>query len=257
MRVGHKNQIPALRPISKTAPKKIFNNVPEPTLIGLGEKHKQTGAEPACRGLHKLAILTGELQPDALAAVDFTNYRPGKNNRSLIGAIMRDLEKSFGAKVNLAYGNRCETEENRLVRIGEQELDKNLAKAKCHTPKDKKAVAAFVIAHEFFHAYLRHPEVAFGTRPDGFDVKKSGYRKIFELQVDYLAARYIQSRGLSLEPVHELFSQDFEASKNYPSGEERQSNILSAQEPEFRQDLFTNEIFDCLAFLDALTNLLK
>jgi hypothetical protein len=90
--------------------------------------------------------------------------------------------------------------------------------------------------------------------PNGWRVKQyEKYRKLIEFQVDYLAARYLRVLGLPLEPVCEVFRNEmFKESKDYPSGAERESNVLSARNDEFRLDLFSNEVLDCLDFLESL-----
>ena len=213
------------------------------------------GATPASAGLHKLAVLTGQVDVNPLSAVDFNRYVEGKNNRSLYGAIVRDLEKTFGVKVNHAYGKYNEAEPG-VLRTGEKSLDELLSKF--DSAEDKKAMATFVIAHEYFHVFLKHPDIALdGKSPKGFEIlDRSGYRPMFELQVDYLAARYLQSRGLSLAPVTDTFTTpgEFEASRDYPSGEHRAAVVESAAQEDFRKDLFTNGIVDCIAFLDWLAS---
>ena len=208
--------------------------------------------KPSCAGLHKLGALTGELAIEPLAGVDFSTYQKGMNNRALYGAIVRDLEKTFGVEVNDAYGKYCESMPGKLY-IGEAQLDDLLAPL--DSADDKKAAAAFVIAHEYFHVLLRHPQVVDGDRPDGFSLKKySGYQKILEMQADYLAGRYIMARGLSLDAVEAMMAPDADEPERaeYPSGADRLANIASARQVEFRSDLFVNDLLDCLAFLDFI-----
>jgi hypothetical protein len=142
----------------------------------------------------------------------------------------------------------------RGFKIGERMIDKLVAPFE--SPIDQRAVATFAIAHEFFHSLLRHPDmINYGVdRPRGYTIKSHDkYQKLFEYQADYLAARYLRLLGLPLDAVVKMFETgDFEASKNYPSGVERAANVKSALEDGFRLELFSNDILDCLDFLESL-----
>lgn len=213
---------------------------------------KQTAEKPKSGGLHQLALLTGEVKLDRLAAADFSTFRPGFNNRALYGAIVRDLEASFGMKVNHGYGTTTEARPGHIS-TNEAEIEEMMQVAK--TPEERKAIAAFMIAHEYFHAYLKHPEALFGPRPEGFEIKSySGAGKILELQVDYLAARYLMARGLPTAPIVEMFSLPgkFAASAHYPSGAERAENVKFALDDAFKTELFVNDFVNVIAFLDFL-----
>jgi hypothetical protein len=230
-------------------------------------------AKPAFGGLHALALAKLDLEGRPLApAPDFSGYVPGLNNRSLYGAIAADLDHAFGVRISYGY-SQDETAafsgsggpggqigfragQGRGYTIGERYLDQLLALAPAADPAAKAAIASFVIAHEFFHVLLRHPDLAShrGDRPHGFSVKDYGkYRPFLELQADYLAARYLRKKGLPLEPVAKMFEAGpFKASEDYPSGATRATGVRAANSDEFNVSMFQNEVLDCLTFLDEL-----
>jgi hypothetical protein len=221
---------------------------------------------PKNGGLHQLTLATLELPKKTdVSSLDFSTYRPGFNNRALLGPIVKDLELLMGARFPWGYSHELEATSKGggfgLVsgkdggfKVGERAIDALVAPF--DAPSDKQAIAAFAIAHEYFHAFLHHADIAAwsGNAPKGFRVKNAErFRKVAELQVDYLAAKYLMLRGLSPEAVIKMFEQgEFPASKDYPSGKERADNVRRALEPGFATELFQNEILDCLAFLDFL-----
>jgi hypothetical protein len=231
------------------------------------------GEPPAFGGLHQLALAgigvpkTSEL----LAEADFSTYRAGMNNRALWRPIAEDLNALFGVHISYGYSHALEAfpqlteppkgrigmtpDVMRRFSIGERALDKLLVHF--DRPEEQKAVATFAIAHEFFHTLMRHADlINWGTeRPRGFWVKDhKRYERLFELQADYLATKYLLLRGLPAEPVIEMFGieGEFKEAPNYPPGEERANNVRRALEPGFDLALFQNEIVDCLAFLDFI-----
>jgi hypothetical protein len=228
------------------------------------------GARPVYGGLHQLAILDAEIPPArADDAPDFSTYRVGLNNRGLLSAIARDLDRMFATSIS--YGFASEATEafgtNRgggygfgprghSYSIGEKKIDRLVEPEP--TAIGRRAIASFVVAHEFFHVLLRHPDTfeAGVPQPKGLRVKTyAGYRPLIELQADYLAARYLRAKGLPLEPVIAMFERQNEpASKDYPSDQDRAKNVARASAPEFDLDLFQNDIVDALAFLDFLAS---
>jgi len=225
-----------------------------------------TAPKPRYGGLHPLAILDFDQTPREL---DFTKYRAGFNNRNLLGPIADDLNKRFGTHLNYGYtqedleayadpGKRgafgLHAQGGRGFKIGERAIDRLVAPFEYGIAT--RAIATFCVAHEFFHALLRHPEVDTpGFRmPSGWRIKSyEKYRPLFELQVDYLAARYLRLLGLPIDPVVEMFrTGDFPENKSYPSGTARAENVKTALEEEFRLDLFSNDVVDCLDFLESL-----
>lgn len=244
---------------------------PDPVPVTKDTVQKTTtfdAPRPRFGGLHQLAVLDFEnatQTPD----LDFTKYRAGFNNRNLLGPIADDLNKRFGTHINYGYtqedleayadpgrrgGFGLLAQGGRGFKIGERVIDRLVAPFEYGIAT--RAIASFCIAHEFFHALLRHPEIdspGFRT-PDGWRIKSyDKYRPLFELQVDYLAARYLRLLGLPIEPVVEMFrTQEFKEGKDYPSGLVRADNVKTALEEEFRTDLFSNDIVDCLDFLESL-----
>lgn len=221
---------------------------------------------PRYGGLHQLAVL--ELPSELKAGGDFSQYRIGFNNRGLLGPIVEDLNKRFSTQISYGYSSTLEAFANPSVsggfgfgaqgsrgfKIGEKAIDELVTPFP--SPLDKRAIATFAVAHEFFHCLLRHPETltrGFST-PAGWRVKNSEkQRRLYEFQADYLAARYLRLLGLPLEAVTQMFrTGKFEEDKDYPNGEMRAANVQSAFEDEFRLDLFSNEIVDALDFLESL-----
>ncbi len=234
----------------------------------LAKVPRENSPTPRYGGLHRLAIADFE-NAVATAEPDFSRYRLGFNNRDLLGSIAKDLNTRFGVNIHYGYGASLEAFANdprqigygfRAARtdgfhIGEKVVDKLVEPFEA--PIDRRAVATFAIAHEFFHSLLRHPDVdgAGIPMPKGWRIKKyEKYRALMEIQVDYLAARYLRVLGLPLDPVMAMFQRpgEFPEGKDYPSGEIRAANVASAKEAEFRLDLFSNEIVDCLDFLESL-----
>lgn len=224
--------------------------------------------KPRYGGLHRLAIADFE-KAELSAEPDFARYRVGFNNRDLLGAIVRDLNTRFGVNIHYGYSSALEAfgrdsrdsgtgfRGSRVdgFHIGEKVIDSLVEPFE--SAVDRRAVATFAVAHEFFHSLLRHPDVDAGpkSRPNGWRIKSyDKYRALMEIQVDYLAARYLRLLGLPLEPVMEMFNKpgQFEGGKDYPDGATRALSMATAKEPEFRLDLFSNEIVDCLDFLETL-----
>lgn len=202
---------------------------------------------PAFGGLHQLALRAD--------GPDFSTYRPGKNNRALLGPIVRQLVADYGVFVDHVYGSVLAaggsdarfgleaTRKNALyddsgaspdgpakIHIGEAELDELLA----HTdaPLERRALATFVLAHEYFHVYLGHRDLLQGRKVDGVDVKSHrGLALAAERQADHLAARHLLALGLPLEPVERLFTshQGLAAgNREHPPGAERALVVTKA-----------------------------
>lgn len=222
--------------------------------------------KPRYGGLHQLAVL--DLPETTKAGGDFSQYRIGFNNRGLLGPIVEDLNKRFGTSISYGYSSTLEAFANPSVaggfgfgaqgsrgfKIGEKAIDELVTPFP--SPLDKRAIATFAVAHEFFHCLLRHPETlthGFST-PAGWRVKSyEKQRRLYEFQSDYLAARYLRLLGLPLEAITQMFrTGNFEENKDYPNGEMRAANVQSAFEDEFRLDLFSNDIVDALDFLESL-----
>ncbi|MCK6548354.1 hypothetical protein L6R52_21075 [Myxococcota bacterium] len=237
-----------------------------PLLVPTGKTWSPSAEPPKNGGLHQLTLATIELpKKSAVSDLDFTSYRPGLNNRALLGAIVKDLEQLMGVRLAWGYAHELEAHSKSVglgflptkdggFKVGERAIDALVAPF--DDPKDKQAIAAFAIAHEYFHALLQHADIATwaGNAPKGFRVKNAArFRKVAELQVDYLATKYLMLRGLPTDAVLKMFETGrFEASADYPSGQERADNVRRALEPGFALELFQNDILDCLAFLDFL-----
>lgn len=200
-----------------------------------------------------MAELTTYFSPGVIFGLDFDDYEAASDNRPLYDAIVSDLERTFGRRVRRTYGDTSQASIGSIT-IGETQIDELLFGLVSGVRR--KAVAVFVIAHEYAHVYLGHPDVLHGQPPPGFSVHATtGYRHILELQADYIAARYVRTRGLPLSAVERMFTDErrFRAAGEYPGGPERIENVRQAMAPEFRRDLFANELLDCLEFLDVIT----
>jgi hypothetical protein len=223
-------------------------------------------------GLHQLAFAGFGPVKLEKEPIDFGGYRSGSNNRTLYKRITDDLDALFDVKIPYRYSRTLEAFP-RIVEgpisfgfsgrgsggyaISEPGLD--LMISPYREPQERRAIASFAIAHEFFHAYLRHADMSnWGTeRPRGFTIKDHArYEHVFELQADYLATKYLMLRGLPAEPVIHMFeSGEFPETHSHPAGPRRAENVRRALEPGFELELFSNEVVDCLKFLDALATL--
>lgn len=209
-----------------------------------------TSHPPAHGGLHQLAMF--ELQGKSSAAlVDFSTYVPGKNNRGLYEAILRELNAHHGTDYTSRYSTGGTEVYAGKLSIDEQAMDALLAPLT--SPAERRAMATFVLAHEHAHLLLKHLDGLDGKQPYRVGLRQE-YRRVIELQADYLAAKYLGAKGLSTAPVLALFASDaMEAgNRDYPPGALRAAAVASAREPGIRADLFQNDVLDCLAFLDFL-----
>lgn len=121
----------------------------------------------------------------ASTPVDFSNYRFGFNNRLLFETILKDLTAEFGQPVTTAYGNSLQAKINQIV-IDEAQMDKYLKET--DDPKEREAIARFILAHEFFHVLLKHPHIRDSIRvPREIEIRGTfaEARKQMERQVDY------------------------------------------------------------------------
>ncbi len=241
-------------------------NDPAPVDGDASRKTKQVGDEPPkYGGLHQLAVLdfSSGAQP-----VDFSGFRHGMNNRSMYSKVVADLNDRFGTNIRYGYSTELAAfapvspsrgglgfQRDGGFRIGERAIDELVAPF-LSSSTDVAAIATFAVAHEFFHSLLKHPElIDMGSpTPRGYSVKWSEkYHWALEFQVDYLAARYLKLLGLPLEPVIQMFENgDFPEKKTHPPGGARGDCVATAADDEFRAELFSNEIVDCLAFLDSI-----
>ncbi|MEQ8280191.1 MAG: hypothetical protein RKU31_41360 [Deltaproteobacteria bacterium] len=235
---------------------------PMPPVRGADAEKVRTVTDPPVVGLPQLGAMTWT---DAdVASTDFAKYRVGFNNRALLSPIVADLNARFGTKISYRYAPVLEAfgpphksgvgfADSTNMAIGEKAIDKLVEPFEA--PRDRQAIATFAVAHEFFHALLKHAHLLdFGSSPKGYRIAWGDkYRQMFELQVDYLAARYLKSLGLPLDAVITMFETgDFEPSEDYPSGEVRADNVRIAFDEAFRLELFDNDVVACLDFLDTI-----
>ncbi len=187
-----------------------------------------------------------------LGHIDVDRRACRQSERALYTAIIDDLVRTFGVPVRQRYGPSSQATTGTIT-VGEVQLEELMASVPSTIAK--KSIATFVLAHEYSHVYLEHPNVVRGHPPVGFAIHAGGYRRILELQADYLAARYVRSRGLSVTPVAQMFEDPvrFRPAGAYPSGDERILTVRRAIESRFHAQLFANELLDCLKFLDSLT----
>ncbi len=209
--------------------------------------------KPAYGGLHQLAVfeLQGKVAP---AAIDFSTYVPGKNNRGLYEAVLRELNAHYGTTYTSRYsGSGTEVFEGKIS-IDEKAMDELLAPL--GSAAERRAMATFVLAHEHAHLLLKHLDGLDGKQPYKVQLRTE-YRRVIEMQADYLAAKYLHAKGLDAAPVIALFDSPSMAAgnKDYPPGAIRKAAVESAAEPGIRADLFQNDVLDCLAFLDTLARL--
>lgn len=247
------------------AAKKTAND-PAPIDVEAAKKTKHVGDDPPTYGgLHQLAVLDFS---SGAEPVDFSGFRHGMNNRSMYSKVVADLNERFGTKIRYGYSTELAAfapvspgrgglgfAQDGGFRIGERAIDQ-LVEPFLANSTDVAAIATFAVAHEFFHSLLKHPElIDMGSRtPSGYRVKWSEkYHWALEFQVDYLAARYLRQLGLPLEPVLEMFENgDFPEKKTHPPGDMRAACVATAADDDFRGELFSNEVVDCLAFLDSI-----
>jgi hypothetical protein len=205
-------------------------------------------------GLHQLVTHTWTEPSDAGQLPTTFDHRPGMNNRAVYEAVVRDLGALLGTKFQTAYKRTGVAATTARIEIDEKAMDAILATAT--SPEEKRALATFVLAHEAMHVHLRHVDVVEGKRPKALTIKlHAKYRKVFELQADYLAAKYLQLRGMDPEPAARLFDAPGEReqlSADYPPGWLRAEIIRSAATPGLRVDLFQNEVLDVLELLEGL-----
>ncbi len=205
-------------------------------------------------GLHRLMTHAWSDPTDTGQVPATFAHRPGLNNRAFYEAVARDLGALLGTKLETAYRRTGVVAKLSRIEIDEQAMDTILATAT--SPEEKRALATFVLAHEAMHVHLRHVDVVDGKRPKALTIKlHAKYRKIFELQADYLAAKYLRLRGMEPAPAARLFDAPDEReklSKDYPPGWLRAEIIRSAATPGLRMDLFQNDVLDALELLEAL-----
>lgn len=209
--------------------------------------------KPAYGGLHQLAMyeLMGKSSP---ATIDFSTYVPGKNNRGLYEGILRELNAQFGTTYTSRYTSGGTEVFEGKVSIDEKAMDALLAPL--GSAEERRSMATFVLAHEHAHLLLKHLDGLDGTQPYKVQLRNE-YRRVIEMQADYLAAKYLHTKGLSTAPVVALFesAEMAKGNQDYPPGAIRKAAVESAREPGIRTDLFQNDVLDCLAFLDSLAKL--
>jgi len=186
--------------------------------------------------------------------VDFSQYTPGKNNRALYERIISELATEFEVPVRTAYRKGLQATPHQII-IDEVQLDAYIREVE--SIKDKEAVARFILAHEYFHIFLKHPQALDSVRvPKEIQIKGSygDTRKAMERQVDYLAAKHITQLGLPIEPIRQMFLRhpEFHGGNEYPSARERAEIVSSVSKKDFAETYFDNEVIQCTALLGRL-----
>lgn len=187
-------------------------------------------------------------------AVDFSRYRLGKNNRTLLEAIISELTAEFGVPVTTAYRKSLQATPHQII-IDEAQLDNYLREHQ--DSKEQEAIARFTLAHEYFHVLLKHPQARDSIRtPREIQIKGtySQARKEMEKQVDYLAAKYLNKLSLPIRPVQELFLRhpEFHGGELYPSAQERAEIVLLGQNKGIEEKHFDNDVIQCVSLLEEL-----
>lgn len=190
----------------------------------------------------------------ATTPLDFSDYRPGANHRPLFEAIVRDLIAEFEHPVTTAYGKHLQAKADRIV-IDESQMDNFLLETT--DPKEREALARFILAHEYFHVALKHPYTGDSMRgPREIEIKGpyAEARKKMEIQVDHLAAKYLYKLGLPTEPIQRLFTShpEHHGGEYYPSAIERAEVVLRARSPGIEQAHFDNHVIKCTFLLSKL-----
>ena len=186
----------------------------------------------------------------AFAEVSVESYVVGRNNRRIIQALVTELEQKHGIRANVAYGAEIEATIDKIS-INEKDLDKFWEFAK--TPKDKEAFIRFIIAHEYFHVALGHPDLADGRKVAGVkDMVFMEDRRNFERQVNHLATREVIAAGLPIDVIRDFFKSDlYPVNDHYPPAEEQLKVVESALLPSVDESIF-NEGIDCRPLLRRL-----
>jgi len=187
---------------------------------------------------------------------DFSTYRLGGNNRNLFEAILKDLQSEFGHPVTSAYGEGLQAKVDRIV-IDEAQMDAYLKETK--DPTEREALARFMIAHEYFHVLLKHPQTdERGRAPKEIEIRGSfsEARRQMENQVDYLASKYLKKLKLPIEPIRSMFLShpEFHGGDYYPKAEERAEIVASAQRDEFQEEIFDHKAIKCVFLLGSLAS---
>jgi len=191
--------------------------------------------------------------------LDFSQYQIGFNNRPLLESIIRELVAEYGVPVRTAYGDRFMVRED-LITIQESQLDQYMAETT--DPKEREAIARFILTHEYFHIYLKHSWIRDEFRaPKEIEIPGSfsKARQQMEQQVDHLAARHVHKLRLPIEPLRQLFLRhpELHGGENYPSAEERAKAVALAVEPEIHESYFDNSAVRCVALLGELGKKLR
>jgi len=185
---------------------------------------------------------------------DFSQYRVGFNNRGLFQILIDDLVREFEQKVNVAYGEGLQAKADKIV-IDEDLMDKYLGEVE--SPKEREAIARFILAHEYFHVALKHTQTdAYGKTPREIQIlgKYVDARKQMERQVDYLAAKYLYKLELPTQPVQQMLLKhpEFHGGEEYPTAQERAELITQAKENGIEKSHFDNTVMKCTFLLSSL-----
>jgi hypothetical protein len=180
-------------------------------------------------------------------AIDFAEYRTGQNNRRFFETIIKDLIAEYGHPVTNSYGKDFQAKIDRVV-VDEAKMDKYLKETQ--DPKEREAIARFILAHEYFHIALKHVQTSDRVRSvGGVEILGtfSEARKQMEQQVDHLAAKYLHQLGLPTEPVQRLFLShtEFHGGEGYPSPQERVEAVLRGGKPGIEESYFNNRFIKC------------
>lgn len=249
-----RREAPALEVVAKVTLLDAIDTAKSPSALGSSGGTWVPRTPAPFGGLHQLISHTWSDPTDAGQIPATFDHRPGLNNRAFYEAVVRDLGALLGTKFQTAYRSTGVAATVARIEIDEKAMDAILATAT--SPEEKRALATFVLAHEAMHVHLRHVDVVDGKRPKALTIKlQAKYRKIFELQADYLAAKYLQLRGMDPESAARLFDAPSERetlSKDYPPGWLRAEIIRSAATPGLRMDLFQNDVLDVLELLEGL-----
>lgn len=191
--------------------------------------------------------------------IDFSKYRIGFNNRTLLGAVIGELVAEYGVSVQTAFKDRLMAQDD-VITIDEVTLDNYLKETA--DPKEREAIARFILTHEYFHVYLKHSSIRNELRtPQEIEITGpfSEARKQMEQQADHLAAKHLHKLGLPLEPIRQLFLRhpELHGGDNYPTAEERARAVMLAREAEIHHSYFDNAAVRCVTLLGELGSRLR
>lgn len=210
------------------------------------------------KALALFVLLAFQAGPLCAQEIDFSQYRPGFNNRELLRQVVAELVGRYKNPVIVAYGPHTVAKDGKIV-LGEEFLDH--AVKGVSDPQSRRAIITLIIAHEYFHALLDHAPQASKLFVSGLVISPQAQTelKMMEKQADYLAARHLRTMNLPLRPVEEfiLKNPDEFGGPTHPTAEEKVAVIRSAESEAFRTELFPKISPDCGMTLSDLQKALS